>query len=111
MDSYKIHASFDIFTLLSKKNYEMFPNVIIEALTYKIPFVGTNTTGVPEAAEEGEGFICESHDIECIAQRFSELIENKKLRKEMGEKGRASVEKKFNINAVVNIIENAYKEY
>ena len=35
----------------------MFPNVILESMSYGNPFVGTNTTGVPEAAENGEGLL------------------------------------------------------
>lgn len=109
LDTEKIHASFDVFTLLSRKNFEMFPNVIVEAMTYKIPFVGTNTTGVPEAAKDGGGFICESHDLECISEKYELLINNANLRKEMGDKARKSVEEKFNINKVIDIIEDSYE--
>ena len=48
----------------------MFPNVIIESMSYYNPFVGTNITGVPEAAANGEGFICEPKDIDCITHKF-----------------------------------------
>ena len=63
LDVEKIHASFDIFTLFSKKGLEMFPNVIIEAMSYGNTFIATNTKGVPETAKKGEGFICECGDI------------------------------------------------
>ena len=44
---------------LSKKGYEMFPNAIVEAMTYGNCFVATNTQGVPETAQNNEGVICD----------------------------------------------------
>ena len=108
LDAERFHASFDIFTLLSKKGLEMFPNVIIEAMSYKNTFVATNTTGVPETAKNGEGFICECDDLECFVSKFDLLLSNDILRKDMGKKGRTSVENIFNIKEVVNKIEKAY---
>lgn len=108
LDVEKLHASFDIFTLLSLKGMEMFPNVILESMSYGNPFVGTNTTGVPEAAENGEGFICEPNDIEDIANRLNMLVKSKKLRNSMGKSARKSIENKFNINNVVSSIEKGY---
>ncbi|NVK51724.1 MAG: glycosyltransferase [Flavobacteriaceae bacterium] len=110
LDAERLHASFNVFTILSKKNYEMFPNVIIEAMSYRNTFVGTNTTGVPEAAERGEGFICEPHDLECISGKFRKLILDEDLRTKMGNRARQSVEEQFNINNVVNIIEESYNK-
>lgn len=108
LDSEKFHASFDIFTLLSDKGLEMFPNVIVESMTYKNPFVATNTTGVPETAQEGQGFICECEDIDCFVEKFNLLLKDKMLRFSMGERGRKSVLETFNIKQVVNKIENSY---
>jgi glycosyltransferase involved in cell wall biosynthesis len=107
-DAEKLHASFDIFALLSKKGYEMFPNVIVEAMTYGKPFVSVNTTGIPEMAKNNQGIICECDDFDCYLLSFKKLIENKNLRKEMGERGRKSVESNFNVKAVVDKIEISY---
>ena len=110
-DVEKFHASFDIFTLLSNKGLEMFPNVLIEAMTYEIPFVATNTTGVPETASNGEGFICDCEDIDCFTEKFKKLLNDKELRLSMGKIGRKSVENIFNIQAVVNKIEHSYLKH
>ena len=109
LDVEKLHASFDIFTLLSKKGFEMFPNVIIESMSYGNPFIGTNTTGVPEAAEKGEGFICEPHDIECFCEKIELLIKDTVLKDKMSVRAIKSVEEEFNIARVVDKIEQAYK--
>lgn len=110
-DVEKFHAAFDIFTLLSKKDFEMFPCVILEAMAYKKPFVATNTTGVPETASNGEGFICECEDVDCFIEKYKILLDNDKLASSMGEIGRNSVENLFNIKEVVNKIENTYFKY
>jgi glycosyltransferase involved in cell wall biosynthesis len=110
IDVEKLHASFDIFTLLSLKGYEMFPNVIVEAMTYAKPFVSVNTTGIPEMATKQQGFICDCGDMDCYIDKFKYLIENDDIRIKMGLNGRKSVLDKFNINEVINKIEKAYKE-
>ena len=108
LDSEKLHAAFDVFTLLSKKGYEMFPNVIIEAMTYGKPFLSVDTTGIPEMAQNGEGIICECGDFESYCKGFETLISDKTLREKMGSNGRKSVESRFNISTVVNKILNSY---
>jgi len=110
LDVEKFHASFDIFTLLSKKGLEMFPNVIIESMSYANPFVATNTTGVPETAKNGEGFICECEDVDCFVEKFDLLLENDNLRISMGKVARQSVENNFNIGSVVDKIEKSYEK-
>ena len=55
----------------------MFPNVIIEAMSYGNTFIATNTTGVPETAKKGEGFICECGDINCFVDKIELLIQEK----------------------------------
>ena len=50
----------------SQENFEFF--------SISNTFVGTNITGVPKVAENGEGFICEPHDIEYISSRFRDLL-------------------------------------
>ena len=92
LDVEKLHASFDIFTLLSRKGLEMFPNVIIEAMSY----------------ENGEGFICECDDLDCFVSKFDLLLSDEELRKKMGEKARTSVENIYNIQEVVNKVERSY---
>lgn len=108
LDSEKLHAAFDVFTLLSKQGFEMFPNVIVEAMTYGKPFLSVNTTGIPEMAKDGEGIICECNDFDSYCYGFEKLISNRELREKMGRKGRRSVEEKFNISSVVDKIENCY---
>ena len=109
LDVEKIHASFDIFTLLSEKGYEMFPNAIIESLSYANCAVVSNTQGVPETIQNGAGIVCECGDINSFADAFSKLIENPNLMKKMGQQARINVENLFNIGAVTDKLLEAYK--
>ena len=111
LDAEKLHASFDIFTLLSKKGYEMFPNAIVEAMTYGNCFVATNTQGVPETAQNNEGVICDCGALEQYEAAFIDLLDNPERREQMGENGIKSVLERFNIKEVVNKIESAYRSF
>ena len=110
LDAEKLHASFDIFTLLSIKGYEMFPNVIIEAMTYGNSFVATDTQGVSETAKNNEGIICNYGELKEYESAFINLLDSPRKREEMGKRGIESVRSNFNIGEVVNKIENAYGE-
>ena len=107
-DVEKLHASFNIYCLLSDKGFEMFPCSILESLAYSTPFVATNTTGVPETAQHGQGFICECNDIDCFVEKFKLLLDDDDLCSNMGKIGRKSTLEIFNINHVIGIINNSY---
>jgi glycosyltransferase involved in cell wall biosynthesis len=109
IDVERFHAAFDIFTLLSKKGLEMFPNVIVEAMTYQVPFLSVNTTGIPEMAQNNEGIICECADLDCYKESIVKLVDDPNLRSEMGHLGRKSVLERFNINSIVDKIETTYQ--
>lgn len=106
-DVEKIHASFDLFTLLSTWG-EMFPNAILESMAYSTPFISTNISGIPEMAENNEGFIVEPNDFHSVAELIKKLYNNRELLNIMGQNARRSILEKYNIVEVVNKIEDEY---
>lgn len=108
-DSEKLNAAFDVFTLLSTYG-EMFPNAILESMAYKHPFVASNLSGIPEMATNNEGFLVEVGNVSEVVLKLQLLIENDKLRIEMGNNSYKSIVKKFNIIAVVDKIIEKYNE-
>lgn len=77
----------DIFVLTSLS--EGMPAVILEAMGCGLPIIASNVGGNNEIVSEGEnGFLIEGDDIDTLAERLAELINNKELRVRMGERSR-----------------------
>lgn len=108
LDAEKLHAAFDVFVLFSVEGLEMFPNVIIESMSYGNPFIASDTAGVAETAEGGGGFICPCADSECLQSKLRVLLSNASLRAEMGGKAREYLITNFSIESVVDRIVSGY---
>ncbi len=75
---------------------EGFPTVNLEAMSKGIPVVATDVASVSEQVEDGiTGYVIPPSDSAALAIALEKLIINKKLREEMGEKGRERVEQLF----------------
>ncbi|MBU4421735.1 glycosyltransferase family 4 protein [Patescibacteria group bacterium] len=97
VDLPNLYTACDIFVLTalpSKDNWEGFGMVCLEAAYYARPVIVTNSGGLGEAVEDGvTGFIV--HTDEQLYERVMELLENKNLREELGDEGKARVEERF----------------
>lgn len=63
-----------------------------EAAVMGMPVVSTYHNGIPEHVIDGtSGFLVKEHDFESMAERINRLIEDPKLRKEMGAQGRENI--------------------
>ncbi len=90
---------------------EGFPVTCIEALSCEIPVVTTDVGDTKEIVLDGEtGFITEPGDAEKIASRTIQILNDSQLRKKLGEKGRAHVEKNFGFEAVTERIIEIYNK-
>lgn len=69
---------------------EGLPRVALEAMAQGRPVIGSRAAGIPEAVREGEtGFIVEPGDEGGLAQGMKKLVEDARLRDDMGKAGRA----------------------
>ena len=86
---------FDIFVIPS--NYpDPFPRTVIEAMSFAIPVVGFRVGGIAESiSNDQNGFLCEPGNVNHLGSSILKLINDKALRKEMGEAGRERVERLF----------------
>jgi len=74
---------------------EGLPWVILEAMSASLPVISTDQGAITEVVEDGKtGFIVEPTP-EAIARTICFVIENSKVAKKMGEKGRKRIEMKF----------------
>ena len=59
----------DCFALTS--HYDNFPNVLIEAMSFGIPCIGTNVGGIPDIIEDGKsGYIVDVHDENMLVEKL-----------------------------------------
>lgn len=73
--------------------------VLQEAQASGLPIVCTNHNGFPDSILDGEsGFLVPERDAEALAGKLAELIRRPELRLEMGKKGRAFVEREFDLS-------------
>jgi len=104
-DARKYLAAFDIFVLPSVK--EGFPWALLEAMAAKLPVVATSVGAVPEIIEDGKnGFLVEPRKPELIAQKIKELIGDERLRQELGIQAHQTVVLKFDLNKMVQQVED-----
>ena len=82
----------------------------LEALSCGKPVVGFKV-GQIKVREGVNGFLVELGDIEGLADRLLQLIEQPHIRKEMGEKGRRTIEKNYSLGSRINDILRIYNSF
>ena len=91
----------DIYCLPSYR--EGLPKSTIEAMAIGRPIVTTDAPGCNDTVVEGlNGFKVAPGNVQALSQKLQFLIEDEKLRIEMGKKSRALFEKEFTLEKVVN---------
>jgi len=84
--------SFDIYVALSILDSESFGVAIVEASACELPVVVSDAGGLPEVVADGQtGFVVSRDNPVEAADRILQLLNNPKLRMEMGKAGRQFV--------------------
>ena len=101
------YAASDIVVLPSYA--EGLGKVLLEAQAMQKSAVAYNVAGVPEAVRHGDGgYLVGKGDIEGLASRLKELLENQEKRYKMGECGRRFVLERFSLESLTIRHENFY---
>jgi glycosyltransferase involved in cell wall biosynthesis len=88
-------SEIDVYALIT--GMDLAPLSLKEAQLMKKPVVATNVGGNPEMMVDGKtGFLVEKGNPQQLIDKFSLLLEDKKLAKKMGDDGRKFVEETFN---------------
>jgi len=81
---------------------EGLPKFLLEAASVGLPIVATDVPGCREVVINGEnGYLVPPRNPEALADAIEKLLNDKTLRREMGGKGRALVEREFGIEKIV----------
>jgi glycosyltransferase involved in cell wall biosynthesis len=88
----------DILILVSHS--EGLPNVVLEAQACSLPVVGTDAGELPILLERNRGILLNSVSPRAIAEAVINLLENEKMRKEMGRRAREYVVGEHSFEAV-----------
>jgi glycosyltransferase involved in cell wall biosynthesis len=110
--AYKLEEHVSFFPFTSEPNYvfdridilafpsfykEGLPNVLLEAMSMKVPVISTNITGIPEVVFNGEtGFLTDIGNVEQFAEAIEKITKNPQTCVEMGEKARNLMDKEMN---------------
>lgn len=90
----------DIVVLPSYR--EGLPKSLIEACAIGRPIITTDTQGCRECViDEYNGFLVPIKNVDLLAEKMEQLINDSEMRKRMGKNSRAIAEKEFSIDSVI----------
>jgi glycosyltransferase involved in cell wall biosynthesis len=99
------------FSVVPSEWYENCSMSILESMAYGKPVIGSNIGGIPEQIEDGKsGYLFEPGNTHDLGDKMSRLIENKPLRREMGEASRRIIEHKYTLNEHCEKLVHIYEE-
>jgi glycosyltransferase involved in cell wall biosynthesis len=102
-------ASATMFALPSYT--EALPMSMLEAMANGLPVLVTSVGGIPDVISDGvEGFLFEPGDVDTLAARLAQLLQDDALAQRMGAAGRRKVETTFSCQAVLPRVEKMYQE-
>lgn len=85
--------------------HEGVPVSLIEAMSYEIPVISTNTGGIPELLHDDAGVIVQANNADSLTSAINMLILDADFRSALGKKGRYRIEEKYSITAVMDKLE------
>lgn len=105
-DIARILAISDVFVLPSRSEGQ--PGALVEAMASGLPCVGTCVGGVPEVIANGhDGFLVGRENVGAMTQAITRLLENKSLRKTLGENAKETA-KRFDLTESTNKLIGVY---
>lgn len=98
-DKQHIYEETDIFVFPTFYHNECFPLVLLEAMENAIPCISTNEGAISDIIDEGKtGFVVERQNPGLLADRIEILLNDKKLREDMGNAGKKKFEEEFTLS-------------
>jgi N-acetyl-alpha-D-glucosaminyl L-malate synthase BshA len=97
--------------LLLPSDQESFGLAALEAMACEVPVIASRVGGLPEVVTDGEtGFLSPVGDVDKMAADAARLLSDQKLRKEMGQRARASAIARYRTDVVIPQYIDFYQE-
>lgn len=97
----------DIFIMPSK--YESFTTSGLEAMASYKPLILTKNNHIQEWVKDNVGLVCDYNE-KSLGTSIEKLLNNNKLQKEFGKKGKTLIERKYNWNIIEKQLEDIYNK-
>ena len=95
---------------LSTSQFEGMPNAVLEAMSSGLPVIATRVSGSEELISDFEtGFLVPLDDAGAMAARLHEVLSDKSLRQQLGQRARAFVIDGFSFERMVTEHNDAYE--
>jgi len=102
-------ARTDMLVLTSQ--HEGFPNVLLEAMTARLPVVTTPAGDAADLVRDGQtGFVVPFDDEAILARRLIELARSPAMRRVLGSAGRAQIEQSYGLGGLAQRAFGIYHE-
>lgn len=74
------------------------PVAVLEASAAGLPVIATKHAGIPDVILDGKtGFLVEEHDVDVMAEKMIQLLEDKSLAQQMGMRGKERIKTHFTL--------------
>src|SRR6266436_2778672 len=88
--------------LLLPSEQESFGLAALEAMSCQVPVIASRVGGLPEVVDDGDtGFLSAVGDVDKMAADAAKLLSDKKLRREMGKRARASATSRYSTDLII----------
>jgi len=105
------YAACDVLALPSTTMGEAFGMVLLEAMASGKPVVASNLPGVRSVVSDGQdGLLVRPGDAGDLAHKIGLLLDDPRLRREMGERGRRKVEARYAWPTIIPRLVGVYQE-
>jgi glycosyltransferase involved in cell wall biosynthesis len=102
-----LYRQADVFVLPSHS--EVMPMAVLEAMSYALPVVASRVGAVPVLTAGDAGLLVEPEDVEGLASALHRLVDDPRLRRQMGARARRRVEDCFRDVRFADDLERVYR--